>query len=62
MDDYVMIARVYALVAEMEAIKAGMEQTKHLTLLLDIDKALKFHEAEQQLSGIASELAVLGRG
>lgn len=62
MNDYVMIARVYALVAEMEAIKAGIEQTKHLPLLLDIDKAQKFHEAEQQILGIANELAVLGRG
>ena len=46
----------------MEAINAGIEQTNHLPLLLDIDKAQKFHEAEQQILGIANELAVLGRG
>ncbi len=53
--DHIMIARVMALVAEMEALKVDVEVLK----IESPDMAERFQEKADQLYGVASELQTL---
>lgn len=57
--DHIMLARIYSLVAEMEAIKAEIEVLKRNW---PTGGGLLFKEKADQLNGIASELQTLGQG
>lgn len=57
--DYEMLARVYGLVAEMEAIKVEVEELKRKW---PTGGEWTFAEKAEQLHGIANELQQFGRG
>ncbi|MCP4374012.1 MAG: hypothetical protein GY797_38795 [Deltaproteobacteria bacterium] len=57
MDDNWRLARIYSLVAQMEAQKAKLERYKRA---FPTDGAWRFKEVEEELLGIAQSLEELG--